>query len=120
MIAEPALHFGDDERAAAFRAFLERHRGESHLVVLQDFPDPDAIASALAYRGLAGACEIRVDVVYEGRISHQEKLALVHLPDIELTHSSEAGPFGEDRGAGLIDNQGRTTRRPRGHPGAGR
>src|SRR5690625_7618215 len=45
MIAEPALHFGDDERAAAFRAFLERHRGESHLVVLQDFPDPEAIAS---------------------------------------------------------------------------
>jgi len=110
MIAEPALHFGDDERAAAFRAFLERHRGESHLVVLQDFPDPDAIASALAYRALAGAFEIRVDIVYEGRISHQENLALVHLLDIELTHFSEAVPFDEYRGAVLIDNQGTTTR----------
>jgi len=110
MIAEPALHFGDDERAAAFRAFLERHWGESHLVVLQDFPDPDAIASALAYRALAGAFEIRVDIVYEGRISHQENLALVHLLDIELTHFSEAVPFDEYRGAVLIDNQGTTTR----------
>ncbi len=107
---EPVLHFGDDERTRAFAALLDRHRGEPHIVALQDFPDPDAIASALAYRILAAVYGIRVDIVYEGRISHQENLALVHLLDIELTRFSDAMPLDHYRGAIFIDNQGTTTR----------
>jgi nanoRNase/pAp phosphatase (c-di-AMP/oligoRNAs hydrolase) len=107
---EMALHFGDDERAHAFRELLERHRGEAQIVALQDFPDPDAIASALAYRTLAAAFDIRVDIAYEGRISHQENLALVHLLDIELTRYSDALSLEQYRGAVFIDNQGTTTR----------
>lgn len=105
-----ALRFGDEERVQAFRELLERHRGERQIVALQDFPDPDAIASALAYRTLAAAYDIRVDLVYEGRISHQENLALVHLLDIELTRFGDTIPLEEYGGAVFVDNQGTTTR----------
>jgi nanoRNase/pAp phosphatase (c-di-AMP/oligoRNAs hydrolase) len=108
--SEEVLQFGNDEQAHAFADLLSRHRGEVHIVALQDFPDPDAIASALAYRTLAAAFDIRADMVYEGRISHQENLALVHLLDIDLTRFSDAMPLEQYAGAVFVDNQGTTTR----------
>jgi nanoRNase/pAp phosphatase (c-di-AMP/oligoRNAs hydrolase) len=103
-------HLGDTARATTFREFLERHRGESHVVALQDFPDPDAIAAALAYRMLAAPFSIQTDIVYEGRISHQENLALVQVLEIEITRYTEALQLSEYDGAIFIDNQGTTTR----------
>ena len=103
-------HFGNDEQARRFCEFLERHRAEDHCVALQDFPDPDAIAGALAYRTLARRFDIAVDILYEGRISHQENLALVHLLDLELTRYTESLPLAQYDGAIFIDNQGTTTR----------
>jgi DNA-binding CsgD family transcriptional regulator len=103
-------HFGNQERAHAFAAFLERHRGEDHIVALQDYPDPDAIAASLAYRMLAARFEIGVDIIYEGRISHQENLALVQVLDIALTRYTDAVPIAGFDGAIFIDNQGTTTR----------
>ncbi len=80
------------------------------MAALQDYPDPDAISCALAYRMLAARMDIDVDILYWGRISHQENLALVHLLDIELTRFSEALPLDRYDGAVFIDNQGTTTR----------
>src|SRR5688572_28275343 len=71
-LLQPPHHFGDDDRTHAFAEFLQKHRGEVHVAVLQDYPDPDAISSALAYRLLGERCDIEVDILYEGRISHQE------------------------------------------------
>ena len=105
-----APHFGDDEKADAFASFLEAHRGEVHIVAVQDFPDPDAISSAMAYRLLAEAYDIEVDIVYEGRISHQENLALVHILSIDLIRFTEALPLDRYDGSVFIDNQGTTTR----------
>src|SRR5690606_39007260 len=105
-----APHFGMDERAEAFTAFLDRHRGEVHAVTLQDYPDPDAISSAMAYQILAATRDIEADLIYEGRVSHQENLALVHLLDIELTRFSEGMPLDRYDGAVYVDNQGTTTR----------
>ncbi len=105
-----APHFGDDRRAGAFAAFLESHRGEVHIVAVQDFPDPDAISSAMAYRTLAAEHDIEVDIVYEGRISHQENLALVHILSINLIRFTEALPLDRYDGSVFIDNQGTTTR----------
>jgi nanoRNase/pAp phosphatase (c-di-AMP/oligoRNAs hydrolase) len=105
-----APHFGDDRRAGAFAEFLESHRGEVHIVAVQDFPDPDAISSAMAYRTLAAEHDIEVDIVYEGRISHQENLALVHILSINLIRFTEALPLDRYDGAIFIDNQGTTTR----------
>ena len=109
-VSEEPNHFGDDERAREFAAFLARHKGERHLAALQDFPDPDAISSALAYRLLADRFDIDVDIVYEGRISHQENLALVQALDINLTRFTEGLPLETYDGAVFVDNQGTTTR----------
>jgi nanoRNase/pAp phosphatase (c-di-AMP/oligoRNAs hydrolase) len=102
-------HFGDAVRARAFADFLGRHRGERHVVALQDYPDPDAIAAGMAYRELAAAFGIATDIVYEGRVSHQENLALVHSIDVGITRWEESLPLDYD-GAVFIDNQGTTTR----------
>lgn len=107
---ERPSHFGDDERAHAFHEFLEAHRGEKHVTVLQDFPDPDAISSALAYRIMAQKFGIKVEIMYEGRISHQENLALVQVLDLELTRYTEGLPLEPFDGAVFVDNQGTTTR----------
>jgi nanoRNase/pAp phosphatase (c-di-AMP/oligoRNAs hydrolase) len=102
--------FGNDERAAAFRSFLERRRGGRHIVAVQDFPDPDAIASGWVYRHLAKAFDITADIVYDGRVSHQENLALVHVLDIPLQRYTESLALDRYDGAVFIDNQGTTTR----------
>jgi nanoRNase/pAp phosphatase (c-di-AMP/oligoRNAs hydrolase) len=79
-------------------------------VAVQDFPDPDAISSRMAYRTMAAEYDIEVDIVYEGRISHQENLALVHILSIDLIRFTEALPLDRYDGAIYIDNQGTTTR----------
>lgn len=58
---------------------LASHRGERHIVVLQDFPDPDALASAYAHQLISAAHDIQVDVVYSEQISHVQNAALVRL-----------------------------------------
>jgi nanoRNase/pAp phosphatase (c-di-AMP/oligoRNAs hydrolase) len=109
-VLERPVHFGDDERAHAFAEFLRSHRGQKHVAALQDFPDPDAISGALAYQMLCDRFDIEVDILYEGRISHQENLALVQVLDLELTRYTDGLPLDRYDGAAFIDNQGTTTR----------
>jgi nanoRNase/pAp phosphatase (c-di-AMP/oligoRNAs hydrolase) len=59
---------------------------------------------------MAAELDIEVDIVYEGRISHQENLALVHILSIDLIRFTEALPLDRYDGAIYIDNQGTTTR----------
>lgn len=105
-----AVHFGNDEKARQFGDFLRSHRNQRHCVALQDFPDPDAIAGAFAYQLLADTVDTDVDILYEGRISHQENLALVHLLDLSLIRVTDSLPLAQYEGAVFIDNQGTTTR----------
>jgi nanoRNase/pAp phosphatase (c-di-AMP/oligoRNAs hydrolase) len=98
------------EPARELRELLLTRCGERHAVAIQDFPDPDAISSALAYRELARAFDISADILYEGLISHPENLALVNLLDIELTAYSESVPLDRYDAAVFVDNQGTTTR----------
>lgn len=104
------LDYGLDARAREFDEFLRRHAHESHVVAIQDYPDPDAIAGAHAYRMFAAQHDITADILYEGRISHQENLALTQLVDIEMTRYTEGLPLDGYDGAIYIDNQGTTTR----------
>lgn len=99
-----------DEKAAQFFDLLKDREGERHAVILQDYPDPDAIACGFAYRCLAEQHGIEVDLLYGGRISHQENLAMVHMLNIEL-HVWEAAeiPRGQYQGSVFVDNQGTTS-----------
>ncbi|MDY0094802.1 MAG: bifunctional oligoribonuclease/PAP phosphatase NrnA [Candidatus Vecturithrix sp.] len=88
---------------------LEAHRGETHIIAIQDFPDPDAIASAFVHQLICLSYDIEVDIVYGGRISHQQNIALVKLLNIGLIRYSESFDFSRYQGSVFIDNQGATT-----------
>jgi nanoRNase/pAp phosphatase (c-di-AMP/oligoRNAs hydrolase) len=96
--------------ALELKELLSARRGERHVVAIQDFPDPDAISSAVAYREIAACFDIAVDILYEGLISHPENLALVNLLEIELTQFHGGIPLGGYDAAVFVDNQGTTTR----------
>lgn len=91
-------------------ALLTDRDGERHLIVLQEYPDPDAISSALAHQLVSENHHISTDIIHGGRISHQENLALVRLLDIELIRWQAGMELGGYDGAVFVDNQGTTAR----------
>jgi nanoRNase/pAp phosphatase (c-di-AMP/oligoRNAs hydrolase) len=126
-IAPPALAhqrtFGD-ARLDGFHEVLMAHRGEHQLIVLQDFPDPDALSSAWAYKLIAEQYEILAEIVYAGTLSHQENIALVRLTGLPVNRWPAGQPakgregrrqngdhrdLSDYQGCVLIDNQGTTS-----------
>jgi nanoRNase/pAp phosphatase (c-di-AMP/oligoRNAs hydrolase) len=103
---------GGSEQPPAQRLYdlLANRRGERHAVAIQDFPDPDALSSALAYREIARGFEIEADVLHDGTISHPENLALVNLLELEIIRYDDAIELAEYDAAVFVDNQGTTTR----------
>jgi nanoRNase/pAp phosphatase (c-di-AMP/oligoRNAs hydrolase) len=96
-------------RAAELARLLESRRGERHIVAMQDFPDPDAISSAMTYREIGRRYGIEADIVYDGEISHPENRALVNLLDVEVLRYSRDLPLESYSAAVFVDNQGTTT-----------
>ena len=90
---------------------LEAHHGERHIVVLQDYPDPDAISSAFAHQLIGGRYDIESDIVYGGKISHQQNRALVKLLGIDLHRYKETLKLESYDGAVFVENQGTTAGR---------
>ena len=104
-----------EQRIEALQQCLSNHHGERQLVILQDFPDPDALSSAWAYKLMAQKFEIQCDICYAGTLSHQENIALVKLTGLPVqrwTYQS-AKAKGRDlsayQGCVFIDNQGTTS-----------
>jgi len=85
---------------------LERHRGERHVAVIQDYPDPDALSSAYAHRLICAQFDIAVDIVYAGKISHAQNIALVKLLGLPLVTFSESLDLSVYNGSVFIDCQG--------------
>lgn len=102
-----------EQKVEALRQVLEKHRGDRHLVILQDFPDPDALSCAWAYKLIAQQFSIRCDIVYAGTLSHQENIALVKLTALPVqrwsVQAAREKDFSVYQGAVFIDNQGTTT-----------
>lgn len=97
----------------ALRQTLDQHRHERQLVILQDFPDPDALSCAWAYQLIAQQYDIQCDIVYAGTLSHQENIALVKLTGLpaqrwtmQTTRSKDLSVY---KGCALLDNQGTTS-----------
>jgi len=98
----------DQGKHTELAQLLEAHRGERHIVVLQDFPDPDAISSALAHKLISRQFDIEVDIVYGRKISHQQNIAMVKLLGIELICFEDSLNLAQYQGAVFVDNQGTT------------
>jgi len=102
-----------EQRAQALRQTLERHSNERQLVLLQDFPDPDALSSAWAYKLIAEQYGIQCDIVYAGTLSHQENIALVRLTGLPVQRwacqSNKTRDLSSYQGCVLVDNQGATS-----------
>ena len=103
----------DRDRAKIVRKLretLEQHRGEKQIVVIQDFPDPDALSSAWAYQLIAANYDIECDIVYGGTLSHQENIALVRLTAIPaqkyVNTTLQQQNLSDYQGCVLIDSQG--------------
>lgn len=107
--SRPVVEVHPAGKAAEMGRLLEAHRGERHAIVMQNYPDPDAISSAWAHKMIAARFGIDCDIVYEGRISHQENLALVQLVEVELVRYSEGEELKEYQGTVFVDNQGTTS-----------
>jgi len=93
-----------------FQKILGSHHGERHLIVMQDFPDPDAISSAYAHQLISKSYTIEADIIYSGSISHQQNLALVNLLGIKLYPFSRDMDIRSYTGAIFVDHQGVTAR----------
>jgi len=98
-----------DKDMAAFLHMLEQHAGERHAIIIQNYPDPDAISSAFAHKVMAKKYNITCDILYNGVVSHQENKALISLLDIELIRYTEATPLDVYDHTVFIDNQGVTS-----------
>ena len=89
---------------------LESHRGEKQIIVIQDFPDPDALSSAWAYQLIAANYDISCDIVYGGTLSHQENITLVRLTGIPAKRYIPTALQNQDlsvyQGCVLVDSQG--------------
>ncbi len=89
---------------------LEKHKGERQLIIIQDFPDPDALSSAWAYQLIAAQYEIQSDIVYSGTLSHQENIALVRLTNLPAKRLAiqnlKTEDLSEYQGCVLVDSQG--------------
>lgn len=107
------LEASSDPKIKEFRDTLERHRSERQLIVIQDFPDPDALSSAWAYQLIAQQYNIQCDIVYAGTLSHQENIALVRLTNLPAkrwgVHTLKDRDLSVYQGCVLLDNQGTTT-----------
>ncbi|HIJ83530.1 MAG: phosphoesterase, RecJ domain protein [Magnetococcales bacterium] len=102
---------GDRDKLEQFVKMLEGRKGERHAVVMQDFPDPDALSCAWAYRQIVAGMGIEADMIYGGRISHQENLALINLLKMEVIAITSDQSLDKDRyqGSVFVDNQGTTS-----------
>ena len=110
-----ARRFSDhstDRPVKELRQMFDRHRGQRQLILLQDFPDPDALSSAWTYKLIAEKYDIHCEIVYAGALSHQENIALVKLTGLPLQRwtleTAKTKDLSLYQGCVFIDNQGTT------------
>ena len=101
------------QKSEELRHMFAAHRHERHLVILQDFPDPDALSCAWTYQLIAQQYDIKCEIIYAGTLSHQENIALVKLTNLpaqrwplQTLKSKDLSCY---QGFVLIDNQGTTS-----------
>ncbi|HLO89120.1 MAG TPA: bifunctional oligoribonuclease/PAP phosphatase NrnA [Nostocaceae cyanobacterium] len=117
--SEGSIHLGTrgnslaSQKSEELQKALLGHRHERQLIILQDFPDPDALSCAWAYQLIAQQYDIKCEIVYAGTLSHQENIALVKLTTLPAQRWTMQSLKSKDlscyQGIVLIDNQGTTS-----------
>ncbi|MEH2289322.1 DHH family phosphoesterase [Nostoc sp.] len=101
------------QKSEELQKTLLAHRHDRQLVILQDFPDPDALSCAWAYQLIAQQYDIKCEIIYAGALSHQENIALVRLTNLPIqrwtTQTLKTKDLSSYQGFVLIDNQGTTS-----------
>ncbi|MBU1106694.1 MAG: bifunctional oligoribonuclease/PAP phosphatase NrnA [Candidatus Riflebacteria bacterium] len=90
-------------------AILASCKGQKHLVIIQNYPDPDAISTGLAHKVISEQFGIEVDIVYAGVISHPENIALVKLLGIDMRKWDSKFDLTPYQATIFVDNQGTTS-----------
>ena len=102
-----------DRQVRSLQSVLEKHAGDRFIVLLQDFPDPDALSCGWAFKLIAKQFNVQCDLVYAGTLSHQENIALVKLTGLPVQRWTLQKAREKDlstyNGYVLIDSQGGTT-----------
>ena len=97
---------------SALEKLLLERSGDRHLVLIQDFPDPDALSSAWAYQLICKNYNIDCDIYYGGTLSHQENITLVRLSGLPVRRWNPQTKTGPDlskyQAYVLLDTQGTT------------
>ena len=106
-------NYSAQQKHEELRGVLLERQHERHLILLQDFPDPDALSSAWAYQLIAQQYDIKCDIIYGGTLSHQENIALVKLTGLPAQRwglpTLKSKDLSAYQGFVLIDNQGTTS-----------
>jgi len=101
------------QKSEELQKTLLLHRHERQLIILQDFPDPDALSCAWTYQLIAQQYDIKCEIIYAGTLSHQENIALVKLTGLPAQRWTPQTLKSKDlscyQGLVLIDNQGTTS-----------
>jgi nanoRNase/pAp phosphatase (c-di-AMP/oligoRNAs hydrolase) len=95
-------------KAQEFFDKLARHSGERMLLLLQDYPDPDALSCAVAHSFLAQAHDVECFILYGGEVSHHENRALTKLLEIPALTYEEGLDFRAYQAYCFLDGQGST------------
>ncbi|MBW4559296.1 MAG: bifunctional oligoribonuclease/PAP phosphatase NrnA [Trichormus sp. ATA11-4-KO1] len=101
------------QKSAELQKTFLAHQHERHLVILQDFPDPDALSCAWTYQLITQQYDIKCEIIYAGTLSHQENIALVKLTGLPAQRwtlqTLKSKDLSSYQGFVLIDNQGTTS-----------
>ncbi len=93
-----------------FYSTLKKAENQSVLVVIKGYPDPDSIASSLAFQFIGGFYGIESTILHFDEISHQENKALVKKLGIELVQYEDGFDFSSYKY--LVFNDTQTTDLP--------
>lgn len=84
-------------------ACLEENRGRRLGIVLHDNPDPDAISCGFALKEIADVFGIESEILYAGKIGHQENKAFVNLLHLHMTQISSPDIYSEFDKLAMVD-----------------
>jgi nanoRNase/pAp phosphatase (c-di-AMP/oligoRNAs hydrolase) len=102
-VIQPALDRGC-QRARAERVRAHFSGADRILILMQDDPDPDAIASAMALKTLLGRSRVSAPICTFGSITRPENVAMCKILDVEVQEISAQALDQFDRVA-MVDVQ---------------